>query len=186
MRFRNGLWMEVSRMVSGIGRGWRWLVTSFAVALVLASAPQGAFADKSTNPDEFTITGTIYSHNDDKTTIVLITDDLGKKNQPITISMKDFPHIYGNLGDNQPFSLTVIPREFDTFLMTGYVSEGSYVNQDDLGVQERYETQGSSIKAHVGNVPEDDESLNQQHRDNNLRTKQDDDRNGNNCCAPQT
>jgi len=173
-------------MVGSFARGWRWLVASFAVALIGMSAPQGAFADKSTNPDEFTVTGTVYSHNDDKQTIVLITDDLGKKNQPITISLKDFSGTFRHLSDDQAVSLTIIPRQSDTYLMTGLVGEGSYVHRDDLGVQERYETRDSSIKAHVGNVPEDDESLNQQHRDNNLKTKQDDDdRNGNNCCAQQ-
>jgi hypothetical protein len=179
--------MEVSCMVGGMGRGWRWLVASFAVALVVASAPQGALADKSTNPDEFTVSGTIDSHHDDKTSIVLVTDALGKKNQPITIDMKYFPHIYNNLGDHQPVSLLIIPRESNSYLMTGYVSEGSYVHSDDLGVQERYETRSDSIKAHVGNVPEDDESLNQQHRDNDLKTHQDDDDlNGNNCCESDT
>lgn len=49
------------------------------------------------------------------------------------------------------------------------IPEGSYVDQATLGSQERYETRGSSIKAHVANVPEDDAALNQQHRDDDLR-----------------
>jgi len=160
--------------------GWRYAAAALAAAVVLGSAPHGAFANKSTNPDEFTVTGTINAHNDDKTTIVLVTDDLGKKNQPITISMKDFPHVYGNLGNDQPVTLTIIPRQSDSYLMTGYVAEGSYVHEDNLGVQERYETRDSSIKAHVGNVPEDDEALNQQHRNNNLKNDDEEAKGSNN------
>lgn len=71
-----------------------------------------------------------------------------------------------------------MPREYDSYLMLGLVAEGSYVGQQDLGVREEYQTRGSLIKAHVGNVPEDDESLSQQHRDNDLRRHEDDVNNG--------
>jgi hypothetical protein len=164
--------LEVSDMGKRIGLLYRAFGALVVAATLLASAPQGALADKKSNPNERTVTGTVYSHNEEKSTIILVTGDLGTKNQPITIDMRDFKGTFRSVDDGQSLSLLVIPRQQDSWLMTGFVSEGSYVHRDDLGVQERYETLDSSIKAHVGNVPEDDEALNQQHRDNDLRRKE--------------
>jgi len=163
---------------------WRSLIAALAVSTVLVSGAQSAFADKKTNPNEREIAGTVYSHNDEKKTIVLITDDFGVKNQPVTVDFDDFKNTFRALDDGQSVSLLVLPRDHDSYLMTGLVSEGSYVHRDDLGVQERYEVRDSSIKAHVGNVPEDDESLNQQHRDNNLHRDNDDNNHDNDGNGP--
>jgi len=162
-------------MVASRWPRWRSLFAALAVSTVLVSGSQSAFADKKTNPNEREIAGTVYSHNDEKKTIVLITDDFGVRNQPITLDFDDFKNTFRALDDGQAVSLLVLPRDHDSYLVTGLVSEGSYVHREDLGTQERYEVRDSSIKAHVGNVPEDDESLNQQHRDNNLRRNEDDD-----------
>jgi hypothetical protein len=62
-------------------------------------------------------------------------------------------------------SLQVEAREADTYLATGSGADESYADRD---------TQGASIKAHVGNTPDDDEALTQQHRDHDLRRGQDD------------
>jgi hypothetical protein len=164
--------LEVSGMARGISLGWRSVAAFLAVAALFATGPHGALADKKSNPDEFEVAGTVYSHNEEKSTIVLVTDALGQKNQPITIDMKDFKRTFRSVDDGQPLSVLIIPREQDSYRMTGFISEGSSVHRDDLGIQERYEVRDSSIKAHVGGAPDDDEALNQQHRDNNLRRKE--------------
>jgi len=156
----------------------RLLVAAFAALAVITTAPVGVFA----KDDTFDVTGTVDSKNEDKETIVLITDDLGKKNQPITISMSGLSGNFVALREGQSVTLEIKARESDTYKAYSIVGQGSYTDRADLGTQERYETQDSSIKAHVQNVPEDDESLNQQHRDNNLQRDKDDDHN--NCCAP--
>lgn len=43
----------------------------------------------------------------------------------------------------------------------------------DFGVREELTVRQDSIQAGVGNVPEDDEALNQQHRTNDLRHRND-------------
>ncbi len=158
-----------------IVRVWSLRLTVAAAVLlgVVAFAPISAFASGGT-----TVSGTVYSKNEGKETIVIITDAFGVKNQPITIDMSYFSRLFEAVGVGQSISLEILTREDDSYLMIGLVSEGSYVGQQDLGVREEYQTRSSSIKAHVGNVPEDDESLSQQHRDNNLRRHEDDVNNG--------
>ena len=62
-------------------------------------------------------------------------------------------------------SLQVESREANTYLETGTGSDENYAERD---------TRGASLKAHVGNTPDEDEALTQQHRDNDLRRGQDD------------
>jgi len=150
------------------------MMAAAALLTFVAFAPASVYA-----AEGITISGTVYSKDEGKETIVLITDAFGVKNQPITIDLSDFSRLFQAVGVGQSISLVIMPREYDTYLMLGLVAEGSYVGQQDLGVREEYQTRGSSIKAHVGNVPEDDESLSQQHRDNNLRRNEDDVNNGN-------
>jgi hypothetical protein len=144
-----------------------------AMLAVAVTGPVSVFAAD----DTFDVTGTVYSKNEDKEQIVLITDALGVKNQPITISMSGLSGNFTALSVGQSVTLEIKARESDTYKAYSVVGQGSYTDQADLGTQERYETQDSSIKAHVGNVPEDDESLNQQHRTNDLRRQDDDDDN---------
>jgi len=127
----------------------------------------------------FDAAGTVESKNSDKEEIVLITDVLGKKNQPITIDMSSLSKNFIALRVGQSVTIEIAARESDSYKAYSIIDQGSYTNREDLGTQERYETQSSSIKAHVGNVPDDDESLNQQHRDNNLRHSEDDDHDNN-------
>jgi hypothetical protein len=164
-------------MASRVLWSCRLLIAAFAVLAVTAGAPAGVFAR-----DTFDATGTVDSKNEDKETIVLITDALGKKNQPITIDMSNMSGQFRAIRVGQSVTIEIKARESDTFKAYSIVGQGSYTDQADLGTQERYETQSSSIQSHVGNVPEDDESLNQQHRENNLRRNEDDDHD--NCCAP--
>jgi len=153
------------------------LLAAFAALAVVAAAPTGALAR-----DTFDASGTVNSKNEDKETIVLITDALGVKNQPITIDMSDMSGAFRAIGVGQPVQIQIAARESDSYKAYSIRFEGSYVPGTDLGAREQFETVGSSIQAHVQNVPEDDESLAQQHRDSNLRRPQDDDHN--NCCAP--
>src|SRR5207248_193300 len=106
--------------------------------------------------------------------------DVSGRERPITIDMSRLSGTFERHKVGEPVTLTVRARESDTYLGLRLVSEGSYVDQATLGTQERYETQSSSIKAHVGNVPEDDESLNQQHRDNDLRRNEEEAKGSNN------
>lgn len=157
-------------MRSGIVRSWRLVFVAIIVLAVVAAGPAGVSAGWTTD-----VSGTVHSKNEQKETIVFITDDLGTKNQPITIDMSDMSGQFRAVGVGQSYSITIMPRENDSYLAVAYVSEGSYVQRNDLGTREEFETRASSIKAHVGNVPEDDEALSQQHRRNDLRRDDDDD-----------
>ena len=136
---------------------------------MVVAAPNGVFAR-----DTFDVSGTVESKNGEKETIVFITDDLGKKGQPITIDMSDMSEQFEAIRVGQSASFSIERRESNSYLAHVLVSEGSYVQRTDLGTREEFETRGSSIKAHVQNVVEDDESLAQQHRDSNLRRQEDD------------
>jgi len=149
-------------------------MAAFAALAIVTAAPAGVMAR-----DTFDVTGTVESKNEDKETIVLITDALGKPNQPITIDMSNMSGQFVAIRKGQSVTLEIRARENDTFKAYTLINEGSYTHQADLGTQERYETQSSSIKAHVANVPEDDESLSQQHRQNDLRRNEDDDHDNN-------
>jgi hypothetical protein len=134
------------------------------LALLLVG-PTVALADD----DTFDVTGTIVGKHGDKETWVVLTDSVGGKTRPITIDMSHLSGTFDRHKVGEPITITVKGRDFDSYLGIRLISEGSYVDQATLGTQERYETQSSSIKAHVANVVEDDEALNQQHRDNDLK-----------------
>lgn len=148
----------------------RALLAAVAALAVVVAAPNGVLAR-----DTFDITGTVESKNADKETIVFITDDLGVRGQPITIDMSHMSSQFEAIRVGQSASFSIERRESNSYLAHVLVSEGSYVQRADLGVREVFETRSESIKAHVGNVPEDDESLSQQHRTNDLRRQEDDD-----------
>jgi hypothetical protein len=149
-------------------------MAAFAALAIVTAAPAGVMAR-----DTFDATGTVDSKNEEKETIVLITDALGKTNQPITIDMSDMSGQFRAIRVGQSVTIEIRSRESNSYKASSIVGEGSYTDQADLGTQERYETQSSSIKAHVANTPEDDEALNQQHRQNNLRRDEDDDHDNN-------
>jgi hypothetical protein len=157
-------------MASRVLWSCRLLIAAFAAFAVVAGMPGGALARVT-----FDASGTVESKNSDKEEIVLITDVLGKKNQPITIDMSGLSDNFVAIRVGQSVTLEIAARESDSYKAYAIRDQNSYVKGDDLGTQERYETQSGSIKAHVGNVPEDDESLGQQHRDNDLRHDEDDD-----------
>jgi hypothetical protein len=149
------------------------LIAAFAV-VAMVGVPSAAMAR-----DTFDATGTVESKNSDKEEIVLITDALGKRNQPITIDMSSLSQNFIALRKGQSVTLEIASRESDSYKAYSIRDQGSYTKGADLGTQERFETSSSSIQAHVGNVPEDDESLGQQHRQNNLRRDEDDDHDNN-------
>ena len=161
---------EVTDMASRVLRSRRALLAGVAALALVVAAPIGVFAR-----DTFDVSGTVNSKNEDKETIVLITDDLGVKNQPITIDMSDMSSQFVAIRVGQSVSFSIEKRESNSYRAHVLVSEGSYVQRNDLGTREEFEVNSASIKAHVGNVPEDDESLSQQHRDNDLRRQEDDD-----------
>ena len=164
-------------MASRVLRSCRMLMAAIVALSMLVALPLSGLA-----ADTFDVTGTIHSKNEDKETIVLITDDLGKSGQPITIDMSGMSSQFVAIREGQSVSFSIAKRESDSYLAYQLISEGSYVHRADFGASQVHETKADSIKAHVGNVPEDDESLSQQHRENNLRRDEDDDHD--NCCAP--
>ena len=164
-------------MASRVLLSRRGLLAALAALAFVVAAPNGALAR-----DTFDIAGTVESKNEGKETIIFITDDLGVKNQPITIDMSHMSNQFEAIRVGQSASFSIERRESNSYLAHVFISEGSYVHRTDLGVREEFETRSDSIKAHVGNVPEDDESLSQQHRNSNLRRDEDDDHD--NCCAP--
>jgi hypothetical protein len=114
----------------------------------------------------YTVSGTIISADESKHTIVLETSDINGRDQPITIDVSMLPDDEQTTSVGSAISLQVEARESDTYLALGSTL--------DEGNPDR-ETQGASIRAHVGNGPDDDEAFNQQHRGDDLRRQQDDD-----------
>jgi hypothetical protein len=137
------------------------VVAGFTAAVTLGTLIGSASADD----DRFDITGTVLEVRGDQ--LVILTSDLIGKAQPITV---DVSYLRGlQITPNTPIQLTIMPREDDSFLATAIVRESPYVNGADFGVREQFTVRQDSIQAGVGNVPEDDEALNQQHRTNDLR-----------------
>jgi len=165
---------EVTEMTSRVLWSFRLLIAAFAALAIVAGAPGGAMARVT-----FDAAGTVESKNSDKEEIVLITDVLGKKNQPITIDMSSLSNNFIALKVGQSVTIEIASRESDSYKAYSIIDQGSYTAREDLGTQEKYQTEASSIKAHVGNVPEDDEALSQQHRQNDLKRNEDDDHDNN-------
>jgi hypothetical protein len=141
-------------------------------ALVVGAAMLGVgVAGTASAEDTYDIRGTVIARQGPILTI--LTSDLTGREQPILVDVTWLRGLQINVGD--PIHLTIQPREFDTYLATSVVRESPYVNGLEFGVQERFTVKQDSIQAGVGNVPEDDEALAKQHRDNNLRRDEDDD-----------
>ena len=153
-------------MVKRIGLLYRAFGAAVVAVSLLAFAPGSALAAQKD------VHGTIIAANDEKEEWVILTSSLTGKEQPITVDMSRMSDTYARHKRGEPIHIIVEERQNDTYRGVGFVASGSYVEGENLGVQERYETQESSIKAHVANVPEDDEALNQQHRQNDLKRKE--------------
>ncbi|MCC6175512.1 MAG: hypothetical protein IT305_09445 [Chloroflexi bacterium] len=115
----------------------------------------------------FDITGTVYAVNGHLLTIV--TSDVIGKPQAITVDVSYLPDL--QIATGAPIQLTIRSRESDSYLAIGIVRESPFVNGADFGVQERFEVRNDSIQAGVGNVPDDDEALAQQHRTSDLHQR---------------
>jgi hypothetical protein len=140
-------------------------VAGFAATVTLGALTGSALADD----DRFDITGTVLEVKDDR--LIILTSDLIGKPQPITV---DVSYLRGlQIAPNTPIQLTIVPREHDSYLATAIVRESPFVNGADFGVREEFTVRQDSIQAGVGNVPSDDEALNQQHRTNDLRHRND-------------
>jgi hypothetical protein len=137
----------------------RALASALLAAGLLAAGPSGALAQG------YTVTGTIVSVDQGKHTIVLETSDVGGRVQPITIDVSLLSDDAQAMPVGSSVSLEIEARESDTYLAVRSGSDDNFAERD---------TQGGSIKAHVGNGPDDDEAFTQQHRDENLRRQQDD------------
>ncbi len=98
--------------------------------------------------------------------LTVLNSDLIGKPQPITVDVSLLRGLQTT--PNTPIQVTITPREYDSFLATALVRESPYVNGADFGVREEFSVRQDSIQAGVGNVPADDEALNQQHRTNDL------------------
>jgi hypothetical protein len=136
-------------------------VTAFAAAVTVGALTGSAFADG----ERFDVTGTVLEVKGRR--IILLTSDLIGKPQPITVDVSQLRGL--QVTPNTPIQLTIVAREQDSYLATAIVRESPYVNRADFGVREQFTVRQDSIQAGVGNVPEDDEALNQQHRTNDLR-----------------
>src|SRR5262245_36687807 len=105
--------MEVTDMAFSTLRSCRALLAAFAALAVVVAAPTGAWADHERG-DPFDVAGTVYSKNEGKETIVFITDDLGVKNQPITIDMSNMSSQFVAIRSGQSASFTIRRRENDS------------------------------------------------------------------------
>jgi hypothetical protein len=148
-------------------RGGRRKLAAAALAGALSALTLGGVA--SAQNERFDITGTVYRIDGPR--LVIVTSDVIGRPQAITVDVSEIKGLQPTVGTS--IQLTIYSRENDTFLAREVVREYPYVNGADFGVREEFTTRQDSIQAGVGNVPEDDEALNQQHRDRNLR-----DRNG--------
>ena len=162
-------------MVSRYARTVARSLAALAFAAGLTAFGGGGQAAAAT---QFDVSGTVVSVQPPN--IVLLTSDISGQSMPITVNVSYLKNLQVKPGD--PISLTIISRPSDTYVALGVQGEGNFVNGQDFGVQEQFNTIKGSIEARVGNVPEDDEALSQQHRDSNLRRSTDDDHD--NCCEP--
>jgi hypothetical protein len=152
----------------------RPLARSLAIAGFAATVTLGALAGSAAADEQrFDITGTVVEVKGDQ--LIILTSDVIGKPQPITVDVSQLGGL--QIAANTPIQLTIVSRENDSFLATGIVRESPYVNGADFGVREELTVRQDSIQAGVGNVPADDEALNQQHRTNDLhhRDKNEDD-----------
>lgn len=148
----------------------RPLVRSLAIAAFSAAVTVGALTGSAlADEDRFDVTGTVLEVRGDL--VIILTDDLIGKPQPITVDVSQLKGL--QITPNTPIQLTITPREHDSYLATAIVRESPYVNRAEFGVREEFTVRQDSIQAGVGNVPEDDEALNQQHRTNDLRHRND-------------
>ena len=155
-------------------RGARRRVATALLAGALSALAIGGVA--SAADDRFDITGTIYDveYDDGATTAIIVTSDLIGKPQPITVDVSQIKNV--DITPGTAIQLSIYSREDDTYLAREVVREYPYVNGAHFGVEEWMTTRNDSIQAGVGNVPEDDESLAQQHRSpQNLREREDED-----------
>ncbi len=141
---------------------------AFAVTTVVGVLTAGPAAAQQRT---FDVSGTVLEVRG--ATLVILTADVSGTEQPITVDVSQLRGLQIQAGD--PLSLTVMSREFNTYLSTGIVDESPFVNRLDFGVREEFTTKQDSIAAGVGNVPTDDEALAKQHRGRNLRDRDDDD-----------
>ena len=150
---------------------------AFAAALSAFTVAGSAAAAERT----FDISGTVLEVRG--TILTILTDDVIGQPQPIMVDVSWLRGFQVQAGD--PVELTIMSREFNTYLALGVVHESPFVTGEEFGVREEFTVKQDSIEARVGNVPVDDEALAKQHRDRNLRQKEDDDdderrrRNGN-------
>jgi len=170
-------------MVSLNVRGARRRVATALLAGAMSALAIGSVASAAN--DRFDITGTIYDvkYDGGATIATIVTSDVIGKPQPIMFDVSQIKDVDFTRGTS--IQLTIYSRENDTFLAREVVREYPYVNGAEFGVQEWMNPRNDSIQAGVGNVPEDDESLAQQHRSpQNLRQrdndKDDDDKKKNN------
>jgi len=140
-------------------------VAGFAATVTLGALTGSALAED----DRFDITGTVLEVKGDR--LIILTSDLIGKPQPITVDVSNLRGL--QITPHTPIQLTITPREHDSYLATAIVRESPYVNGAEFGVREEFTVRQDSIQAGVGNVPEDDEALNQQHRTNDLRHRND-------------
>jgi len=148
----------------------RPLIRSLAVAGFAATVTLGALTGSAlAEDDRFDITGTVLEVKGDR--LIILTSDLIGKPQPITVDVSNLRGL--QITPHTPIQLTITPREHDSYLATAIVRESPYVNGAEFGVREEFTVRQDSIQAGVGNVPEDDEALNQQHRTNDLRHRND-------------
>ena len=166
-------------MVSIDLRGMRRRLAVVAVAGAISALTLGGVA--SASHERFDITGTVYEVQYDgraRLATIVTTDVIGKP-QAITVDVSQIKNVDFTPGTS--IQLTIYSRENDTFLAREVVREYPYVNGAEFGVREEFTTRQDSIQARVGNVPEDDEALAQQHRDRKLRERNggddDDDKN---------
>ena len=102
-------------------RGLVGLSLLAACSLLAASAPPAAAANS------FDVSGTILSIQGQN--IVLWTSSVTGSPQPITITVSELKDFQAKVGD--PMSLTVMAREFNTYLALGITGEGSFVIGED-------------------------------------------------------
>ena len=163
-------------MVVSHAREVRRGLAALGLAAMLSALSLGsAFAAR----DTFDLSGTVIKV--DGPILTVLTSDLIGKDQPIMVDISWLMDRNSELRNLQiqtdtPISLTVMPRESDTFLATGVIARGivresPFVNGLEFGVREEFTTRQDSIEARVGNVPVDDEALAQKHRQHWLRLK---------------
>ena len=129
----------------------------------------------------FTISGTVVATKGDtcdNMIFTIVTSDIIGKDQPIMVDVSGQSRFCRSTSVGDTVQLEIQERENNTYLALGGRGGGNAIQGSNTSLNEA-ETKVGSMEAGVGNSPSDDEALNKQHRNSNLKKVKKNDKGGN-------